>query len=306
MPAFGGLGSRTVRAGWRKHQTPGAPRLGWCRVRDELAAVHQVPTAACAKTTALRVQTRLGLREARQLFKVTQLGVRGGQCHALSLSFIDEETEAQKAGILLPSSHRWQHGTLPCAARSRPSVGRGWAEWGGGRVYPGPAVGCTQGQDGRPRWLGCRGAAYLDGDMGYGQAHPARTYSACCMLDGRWLERGQVGLDGSSGLSGSGGLPRTEEGRRLGEGVWAWPAPLCTGGARFVSVCPSLVVMAEAKHPLILNPSCRAPLVPGTLCHPGGAGWAPGTGCGPPFPAGRQVWSPGLTRAASAALRPAW
>lgn len=150
------------------------------------------------------------------------------------------------------------------------------------------------------------GAAYLGGDVGYGQAHPARTYSACCVLDGRRLERGQVGLDGGSGLSGSGGLPRTEEGRRLGEGVWAWPAPLCTGGARFVSVCPSLVVMAEAKHPLILNPSCRAPLVPGTLCHPGGAGWAPGTGCGPPFPAGHRVWSPGLTRAAPGALRPAW
>lgn len=75
---------------------------------------------------------RPGLREARQIFKVTQLGVWGGRCHTLSLSFIDGETEALKARILLPRSHRWQRGTLPCATLSRPSMERGGAERGCG------------------------------------------------------------------------------------------------------------------------------------------------------------------------------
>lgn len=58
---------------------------------------------------------------------------------------------------------------------------------------------------------------------------------------------------------------------------------------------------------MIRNPSHQAPRVPGACCR-SWKSWVgfPGPASGPPLPAGHQVWSPGLTWAAPAALRPAW
>lgn len=59
---------------------------------------------------------------------------------------------------------------------------------------------------------------------------------------------------------------------------------------------------AIGPEPMLPSPTGTWDPLPSWRCWVG----FPGTACRPPFPAGQQMWSPGLTWAALAALRPVW